>query len=173
VIDATYAIRYSSWATRTLIRYVMDLPAEARSVTAPGTAGDLEYCLAHIVGGEQRYLFGLTGVRPQRTLRESTRPPLELVAAVHEDNEASWVSVRAGNSKLDQWLANPLASSPPQMLYEYPLVRKRVLLAQALHHANDHRTHIGTILGANGLTPPEVDVWAYGFAVGDLRQNPE
>jgi hypothetical protein len=41
-----------------------------------------------------------------------------------------------------------------------------LLVVQAVHHANEHRAHVGTILGANGLPPPDVDVWAYGRAQG-------
>jgi hypothetical protein len=43
-----------------------------------------------------------------------------------------------------------------------------VVLLQALHHGNDHRTHIGTILGHNGLTYGDMDVWAYGEATGAM-----
>jgi hypothetical protein len=34
-------------------------------------------------------------------------------------------------------------------------------MAQAIHHADDHRSHILSILGARGLEVPELDVWAY------------
>ena len=41
-----------------------------------------------------------------------------------------------------------------------------VVLMQALHHGNDHRTHICTILGHHGLPYSDMDVWAYGDATG-------
>jgi hypothetical protein len=43
-----------------------------------------------------------------------------------------------------------------------------VVLIQALHHGNDHRTHICTILGHNGLTYGDMDVWAFGQANGGM-----
>jgi hypothetical protein len=45
-------------------------------------------------------------------------------------------------------------------------VQSGVVLIQALHHGNDHRTHICTILGHHGLTYGDMDVWAYGDATG-------
>jgi uncharacterized damage-inducible protein DinB len=40
-------------------------------------------------------------------------------------------------------------------------VTTRTLLVQAIHHGNDHRTHICTILGARGRRPPVLDAWHF------------
>ena len=42
------------------------------------------------------------------------------------------------------------------------------IVLQAIQHGNDHRTHICTILGHNGLTYGDLDVWAYGQANGGM-----
>jgi uncharacterized damage-inducible protein DinB len=39
-----------------------------------------------------------------------------------------------------------------------------VLLIQALNHATEHRGQIASILGRNGIEPPELDAWAYDEA---------
>ncbi len=44
-----------------------------------------------------------------------------------------------------------------------------VFIAQALHHANEHRAHICTILGALGHEPPDVSAWGYALATGRSR----
>jgi NAD(P)-dependent dehydrogenase (short-subunit alcohol dehydrogenase family) len=44
-----------------------------------------------------------------------------------------------------------------------------VPLAQALHHADDHRTHVLSILGTQGLAVPRLDVWAYARSAGLQR----
>jgi hypothetical protein len=36
-----------------------------------------------------------------------------------------------------------------------------MLLIQALHHGNDHRTQICSTLGALDLEVPEIDAWEY------------
>ena len=41
-----------------------------------------------------------------------------------------------------------------------------VVIIQALHHGNDHRTHVCTILGHHDITYGEMDVWAYGDTTG-------
>jgi hypothetical protein len=35
-----------------------------------------------------------------------------------------------------------------------------------LHHANEHRAHVCTILGALGHEPPDVSAWGYAGATG-------
>lgn len=46
-----------------------------------------------------------------------------------------------------------------------------VPMAQAIHHADDHRSHVLSILGARGLPVPRLDVWAYARATGLLRDS--
>jgi len=40
-----------------------------------------------------------------------------------------------------------------------------VILAQLVHHGNEHRTQVTTILGSNGIEPPAVSAWGYGRAM--------
>jgi uncharacterized damage-inducible protein DinB len=42
-------------------------------------------------------------------------------------------------------------------------------LAQVVHHGSDHRSQVCTALTSLGITPPEIDLWAYGEAVGRTR----
>ena len=41
-----------------------------------------------------------------------------------------------------------------------------VILAQLVHHGNEHRTQVTTILGSNGIEPPPVSAWGSGRARG-------
>ena len=43
-----------------------------------------------------------------------------------------------------------------------------VVLIQAMHHGNDHRTHICTIFGTHGIDYGDMDVWSYGEATGAM-----
>ena len=47
-----------------------------------------------------------------------------------------------------------------------------VVIIQALHHGNDHRTHVCTILGAHDIGYGEMDVWAYGDVSGLIVPMP-
>jgi hypothetical protein len=42
---------------------------------------------------------------------------------------------------------------------------------QAIHHGNDHRTHVGTVALANGLAAPDLDVWNYAEAIGAYSES--
>jgi hypothetical protein len=42
-----------------------------------------------------------------------------------------------------------------------------LLLAQAVDHAREHRSHVATILTQLGITPPDIDVWAFEEAGAD------
>jgi len=44
-----------------------------------------------------------------------------------------------------------------------------LLVVQALHHGNDHRTQICTVLSASGYEAPDLDVWSYWM---DRRREP-
>jgi len=45
------------------------------------------------------------------------------------------------------------------------------VLAQLVHHGNEHRTQATTILGSNGIQPPAISAWAYGRAVGISKHD--
>ena len=48
-----------------------------------------------------------------------------------------------------------------------------VPIAQAIHHADDHRTQVLSIIGARGLEVPDLDIWAYGAEAGFVRYKEE
>ena len=45
-------------------------------------------------------------------------------------------------------------------------------IAQAFHHASEHRAQICTILGALGHEPPDVSAWGYAEATGRMTLKP-
>jgi uncharacterized damage-inducible protein DinB len=42
------------------------------------------------------------------------------------------------------------------------LVEPWVVLVQVINHATEHREQVNSMLSALGVTPPELDGWAYG-----------
>lgn len=50
---------------------------------------------------------------------------------------------------------------------DLPPYARNLMLIQALHHGNDHRTHVCTVLGAHGYRVPELSGWAYWLAKGE------
>ena len=110
----------------------------------------------HMLSGEGRYITRLKGGALRRspneefpgieTLKERFgRSADELIAAAE--------ALRGGETtqvEFDGQMA-PLKQS--------------MIVVQAIHHGNDHRTHIGTILGFHSLPGPDIDVWMYGLAM--------
>lgn len=45
-----------------------------------------------------------------------------------------------------------------------------VTMAQAIHHADDHRGNVLSILGARGLEVPRLDVWSYARSQDQLSE---
>lgn len=156
MIDAAYAIRHHVWATRRLLEYAQGLSPAQRALTVPGTAGSLNFCLAHVVGADQRYLRGL-GAEIEPPFWEAEDSDLADMLAAHAAGERAWERFLAAPPDLDGWFARPDSR-----------VRRIVLPAQAIHHGTDHRTQVGTILLHHGLELPAVAVWAYAREAGDF-----
>jgi hypothetical protein len=45
-----------------------------------------------------------------------------------------------------------------------------VPIAQAIHHADDHRSYVLSILGARGREVPRLDVWSYARSQNQLSE---
>ena len=123
---------------------------------------DDKHCL---LAAEQRYLKRLGGGEPQINERDSTFPG---IPALGEH------AVRSG----DELIAIAPHISPDESRESATPGEGRVILhsgvvvVQALHHGNDRRTHICTILGHHGVAYGDMDVWAYGEATGAIFRVP-
>ncbi|HEV7216715.1 MAG TPA: DinB family protein [Chloroflexota bacterium] len=143
------------WATDTLIAHCATLPPDAWQATVPGTAGTVHHTLVHIVGADGRYLRLLTGTAP--AVQESAPPPLDQLRAQFAAQARQWQAALDRVDELD--VSIPARGDRPEMPHA-----RNLLLLQALHHGNDHRTHVCTILGARGLPNVDVSGWAYWLA---------
>ncbi len=140
------------WATRAVIDHCMGLEPQVLQATVPGTAGTIQHTLVHLVAADDRYLYLLTGEPPR--VRESAPPPLAELRARSDVQAKLWREVLSRAATLDVTI--PARGDG----YEIPHATN-LLLAQAIHHGNDHRTHICTVLGAGGHPTPELSVWTY------------
>ncbi len=145
--------QYHSWATLHLLDHCGGLTAKALDYTAPGTMGTIHDTFVHLARAEAWYLLLMTGQAPVHVDNTIRYQLADLRAYFVALNDA-WQYVLAHLDDYDPTLPKDDRS------VEVPHARN-LLLAQALHHGNDHRTHICSILGANGLEVPEADVWMY------------
>jgi uncharacterized damage-inducible protein DinB len=140
------------------------LSDEQLQLSSPGTMGTIAATLTHLVAAEQRYLWRFDAEEPQ--LREKDGFPGIAVLRQH--------AVRSGDEFIER--VGRLQGGTAGMAKlregerEAPLA---MILVQALHHGNDHRTHVCTILGQHDISYGDMDVWAYGEAIGAYQAPPE
>jgi uncharacterized damage-inducible protein DinB len=155
------AFRYNKWANLHLLDVCAKLTDEQLQLTAAGTYGTIAATLLHLFAAEQRYLRRLTpGTKPDISERDAPAPSL--------------VNLREHAARSGDMLIEAASRISPRDTIEEErdgqLMRLHlvVVLVQAMHHGNDHRTHICTILGAHDIPYGEMDVWAYGQANGGI-----
>ncbi len=146
--------RHHAWATLELIDHCAHLPEEQLRKGTLGTYGTMLATLVHLVAADQRYLERLTGEASDPCLREGMEPPLRELRFAFEQQIRRWKALLDGVNELD--VTMPARSEWPQTPHAEDL-----LLLQAIHHGNDHRTQICTVLATLGLEAPDLDGWAY------------
>jgi uncharacterized damage-inducible protein DinB len=143
------------WATAKLLDHLATLDAPALAQTTPGTYGSIVATMTHLVEADDRYLQRLG--RPDLPPYQEREPqaPGELGARFRE-HAARWTAA------LDRLDAGELhAVIPPDRVPGGVDPAETLLLLQALHHGDDHRAQVCSILGALGLEAPDLDVWTY------------
>jgi uncharacterized damage-inducible protein DinB len=149
-----HVLRHNSWATGALLEFCQALDRATLDAKAMGTYGTLYGTLQHLVGAEQWYVKLLTGKVLGNPIRRTES---------HTLDELSTVAGATGPLLLEV-----AANDDPARVVEMNEGRRAtvgVILAQVVHHGNEHRTQATTILGANGIEPPPLSSWAYGRAM--------
>jgi uncharacterized damage-inducible protein DinB len=156
------AFQHHTWATEKLIRHLRGLPEAALTANASGVYGEVLATLSHLLAADSRYLSRLEGNPPPPKTGPDTPKPLDQLADQLRDQAVRWRVVLSRIDEIDVTIA---------ARYERPEFphATNLLVGQALHHGNDHRTQICTVLSANGYETPNLDVWAYWM---DRRRVP-
>ncbi|MEK6225631.1 MAG: DinB family protein [Chloroflexota bacterium] len=150
-----HILRHNTWATGALIEFCRTLDPAKLDANARGTYGTLSGTLQHLVGAEQWYAQLLSGEIIGRRIRRTDAP--------HSLDELATIAAATGAR-----LVEVAASDDPTRIIVTNEPRRStvgVVLAQLVHHGNEHRTQATTILGANGIEPPALSAWAYGRAM--------
>lgn len=126
---------HHAWANAQLLTFCRDLDEATLQATAPGTYGTIIETLQHLIDSEASYLYRLSGAWPAHPWRDDDAVGLDVLterAALLGETlrrflASDWDDERLGEARGDN---------------EVFAVRAGVLLAQALHHANEHRTRL-------------------------------
>ncbi len=151
-----HVLRHNTWANGAIIEFMRGVDPVTHESVSPGTYGTIERTLQHLVGAEQWYTQLLTGeIIGPRLRRDGPRPALDQLAMVAAGTGERITAVAESDDPTRRVKMNGERVSTVG-----------VILAQLVHHGNEHRTQITTILGANGIEPPPLSAWAYGRAAG-------
>ena len=151
------ALRYNLWANLRLLDVCAELRPAHLDWTARGTYGSVADTWLHLIGAERRYLWRLNG-EVGRFSQHRRFPGLDVMRAQAEESGDGLIEV-ARRTRRGQSVVGTRRRGRFR-------VDKAILLVQAIHHANDHRTHICTVLGSHGVAVPEIDAWTYGESLG-------
>lgn len=161
-------VRHEIWADLELLAFCGRLSAEQLAWTVPGTYGAIHDTLQHIVRAQRGYLWRLTGDKGTDDVPLDSDRLLGIEELIEKE--------RVVGERIERLLAQDFDPTRVIALYRGPArqpgtATAGVLLAQFVHHGSDHRAHVGTILGAHGVEPPDLDVWAYGAAIGEVTPS--
>ncbi len=163
--DLAIPIEYDNWATEKVATFCATLSAEQRGLTTPGTMGTVEATLIHLVAAKERYASALRGTPPpDDAVHETTATDLRQVSR-RAKALAEWFSEYAkGDIALDRIIERRGADGATQQL---PI---GILIAQFLHHGNEHRAQLGSIFGASGIEPPQYSAFNWGKELGKITE---
>jgi uncharacterized damage-inducible protein DinB len=161
--DLSVPIDYDNWATEKLARFCAALSPEQRGLTTPGTMGTIEATLIHLVSAKERYAASLQATMPpDDAVRETTTKDLDQVVARAKKLSEWFAGFAQGELDLDRIIERRGADGTTQRM---PM---GILIAQLLHHGNEHRAQLGSIFGANGIEPPHYSAFNWGHELGKI-----
>jgi uncharacterized damage-inducible protein DinB len=158
------AFGHHVWATLRLMDACAALEPAQLEATVPGTYGTILDTLRHIVGADNGYLFVMSG--GEVPLVDEDAMGLPELRSQTERHAAAWTRLLARDLDPDLVLERRRDDGSET---HAPL---GIRLAQALHHGSDHRSQICTALTTLGVTPPEIDVWDFGWQDGRVVELP-
>ena len=153
-------VRYNTWSNRCVFDLCDSVAPELLRETDQGSIGSIETTLKHLVSVEDSYLAMLRG--EDLTEKFGSRE-------AYEAQELDWFNRRAaqlGEGYLElladrdaAWLDNPMQVP----WFDFPMTLRDGLL-QALTHSAQHRGQVLSVLGAQGVSVPDMD---YVFMLRD------
>ena len=150
------AFQYNRWANLHILKVCSTLDDRQLQLASPGTYGTIAATLQHLLAAEQRYVRRLTGAEP----RLSEMDEFPGVARLEEHAERSGQDLIDAAGEVD-----PNGTYESRRGDEPVRIKNWVVVSQAIHHGNDHRTQICTILSQNGISVEDINVWAYAESV--------
>jgi uncharacterized damage-inducible protein DinB len=149
--------RHMAWANARLFAPLQTLPDHILAYCEPGNTWNVAMIAQHMAGSATAYARLLDETyQPAWIERPTTSADFSVVAA----------ACATADARLHRSAHTPhgVVVRPDQSV-----LLRSTILAQAIHHATEHRAQIAGALIANGVTAlnlDDLDVWAFGDAEG-------
>ena len=153
-------VRHNIWATEQVLECCRGLDDQTLNSTVPGTYGTIIVTLAHTISSEASYLRRLTGAWDELPWPGEEPVVLDVLAERAATLATVWETFLATDDVDTERLGEARGDT------DVFAVRASIFYTQALHHANEHRAQICTIIGALGHEAPDVSAWGYALATG-------
>ena len=154
------AFAHHVWATERVIDTCATLTPEQLETPAPGTFGSIIDTLRHLVAADSWYLsFFDSGIA---VLDEEAETSLDQLRSLMTSCGMMWMDVLARELDPD---ADVVEFGDGWEFHAPAGIR----FAQVVHHGTDHRSQVCTALSSLGITPPDIDVWAFAESTGRSR----
>lgn len=154
------AFAHHVWATERLIDECAALTPDQLKTPVPGTYGSIIDTLRHLVASDGWYLSFFR--KGHVAIDEEADTSLAELRSAVTGNGAAWTELLAGETDPDR----DVVELDDGWEVHSPVGLR---LAQVVHHGTDHRSQVCTALTSLGLTPPEIDLWAFARASGRER----
>lgn len=152
-------LRHMAWANAAVIARLAQLPDSALALASPRNEWTVARILNHLVSAAGGYASRLEGA-PRLPSSEPPATAAELAALA--ERCASYDARLRIQATMPEGVASYSGTE------EIGRARSTVV-AQAIHHATEHRAQIAGALSTNGLDAIDldaIDLWAYGEAEG-------
>lgn len=151
-----HLVHYNTWANRGLLEFLGTQPESVLALTAAGVYGTIGETFEHLLSSEISYHRKLLSL-------PKTEYPQPETATIR-----SLIELSANAAAKLGGLVDSLPDAGQALHLDDGDRSAATVFTQLVMHGIEHRAHIGTILGANGVHGPELDAWAHGiFAHND------
>jgi uncharacterized damage-inducible protein DinB len=146
-------LRHMAWANQAILARLAEQPDTALALTAPLNEWSAGRILIHLVNAANGYASRLEGLARQQPADEPTSTAQ--LQALGERLGAIDARLRAAATQPD----GPAAYAGDDKAFP-----RSTVLAQAIHHATEHRAQIAGALavnGVNGIDLDAIDLWEF------------
>lgn len=149
---------HNNWANLQILQACSNLTDEQLDAEPlAATKGSIRLTLQHLVVSQQSYLRTLT--LPLESRRDAVSVPF---GGLRES------AIKSGEGLLALARAEQEPLTPQIQTRDGYQVEPWVIMVQIINHATEHREQIKSMLSSLGLTPPDIDGWAYGEVTNAL-----